>query len=165
MTASGGPKRNLSDDPAQAVFRIVRLLTYQLLHGCGTEQCPTPTCYSYRKRTSDRPIRKYTASTARSTALALAETGNARRYLCPLMDATKDYPLLQDEGSKIDSKALTQQLSNTDVVKRLCGMSHEHDTFFETALAKVKLASSDTFDLRGFLHSMYCANFFEWFHD
>jgi len=159
MTAGNGSTNIPSGDPTSSIFRVVRLLTFQLLHGCGSDTCPTTTCYSYRKRNSDRLIRKYTATTARSMALALVETGNARRYLCPAMDATKDYPLPQDEGNKIDPKALTQHLSNTDAVKRLCGMDPKHDASFDTDSAtKVDPASGEFFDLRGFLRSMYCTN-------
>jgi hypothetical protein len=67
--------------------RIVRLLAAsylsQILYGCKSAYCTTPTCLSCNKRNVPRPYRPPTQLTARALAHFLASQDNPRRGLCP----------------------------------------------------------------------------------
>lgn len=54
----------------------------QLLHGCKEPLCTTPTCFSYRKRVAEAPLRKFTALSARTVACYLASQDNPENGLC-----------------------------------------------------------------------------------
>jgi hypothetical protein len=55
----------------------------QILHGCKSAYCTTPTCLSSQKRTASRPLRPPTQLTARALAHYLAGQDNPQRGLCP----------------------------------------------------------------------------------
>jgi hypothetical protein len=55
----------------------------QILHGCKSAYCTTPTCLSCNKRLVTRPHRPPTQLTARSLAYYLASQDHPRRGLCP----------------------------------------------------------------------------------
>lgn len=60
----------------------VRYLS-QILYGCKSAYCDTPTCLSCSKRTSSKPFRPPTQLTARTLAHYLASQGNPHAGLCP----------------------------------------------------------------------------------
>ncbi|KAH7396785.1 hypothetical protein DE146DRAFT_51036 [Phaeosphaeria sp. MPI-PUGE-AT-0046c] len=62
---------------------IVRHYLSQILYGCKSAYCTTPTCLSCQKRNPPRPIRPPTQLTARALANYLAGQDNPRRGLCP----------------------------------------------------------------------------------
>ncbi|KAI1986841.1 hypothetical protein LOZ53_004563 [Ophidiomyces ophidiicola] len=64
-------------------YLLVRKYKRQLLYGCQTPDCNTPTCCSYRKRTSTAPFRNYTDLTARTLACYLSSQSNPENGLCP----------------------------------------------------------------------------------
>jgi hypothetical protein len=55
----------------------------QILHGCKSAYCTTPTCLSCNKRLVTKPHRPPTQLTARALAFYLASQDNPRRGLCP----------------------------------------------------------------------------------
>lgn len=55
----------------------------QILYGCKSAYCTTPTCLSCQKRNPPRPVRPPTQLTARALANYLAGQDNPRRGLCP----------------------------------------------------------------------------------
>jgi hypothetical protein len=55
----------------------------QMLHGCKSAYCTTPTCLSCQKRTASRPVRPPTQLTARALAHYLAGQNDPQRGLCP----------------------------------------------------------------------------------
>lgn len=63
------------------LFRMNRYKS-QLLYGCDDPNCLTPTCFSYRKRVADAPIRRFTELSARTIACYLASQDNPERGLC-----------------------------------------------------------------------------------
>lgn len=54
----------------------------QLLYGCQDPNCITPTCFSYRRRVTDGPLRKLTELSARTVACYLASQENPENGLC-----------------------------------------------------------------------------------
>lgn len=91
----------------------IDLLAIQIKHGCGNECCDTPTCYTYRSRTSVASLRKYTILSARAIAVVLADKGHPRDWMCPHMQAKQTEVVDLSRQSKTDPKSITQQLSNT----------------------------------------------------
>ncbi|EDN10065.1 conserved hypothetical protein [Histoplasma mississippiense (nom. inval.)] len=61
---------------------LVKRYKSQLLYGCQDPFCTTPTCFSYRKRASDVPLRRFTELSARTVACYLASQDNPERGLC-----------------------------------------------------------------------------------
>ncbi|PGH19263.1 hypothetical protein AJ80_04129 [Polytolypa hystricis UAMH7299] len=61
---------------------LVKRYKNQLLYGCQEPNCLTPTCFSYRKRVTDAPVRRYTELSARTIAVYLASQDNPERGLC-----------------------------------------------------------------------------------
>jgi hypothetical protein len=55
----------------------------QILHGCKSVYCTTPTCLSGQHRNASRPVRPPTQLTARALAHYLAGQDDPRRGLCP----------------------------------------------------------------------------------
>lgn len=55
----------------------------QILHGCKSAYCDTPTCVSSQRRNASRPFRPPTELTARALAYFLASQDNPHRGLCP----------------------------------------------------------------------------------
>lgn len=62
---------------------LVRCYLSQILYGCDTAYCTTPTCLSCNKRLVSRPFRAPTQLTARALAHFLASQDNPRNGLCP----------------------------------------------------------------------------------
>ncbi len=63
--------------------QLVRHYLSQILHGCKSAYCHTPSCLSSNKRNASRPVRPPTQLTARILAHYLASQDNPRRGLCP----------------------------------------------------------------------------------
>ncbi|KAG5294419.1 HECT domain-containing protein [Histoplasma ohiense] len=61
---------------------LVKRYKSQLLYGCQDPFCTAPTCFSYRKRASDVPLRRFTELSARTVACYLASQDNPERGLC-----------------------------------------------------------------------------------
>ncbi|KAK2761803.1 hypothetical protein FQN54_001631 [Arachnomyces sp. PD_36] len=61
---------------------LVRRYINQLLYGCQDPNCTTPTCFSYRRRVTDGPLRKLTELSARTVACYLASQDNPENGLC-----------------------------------------------------------------------------------
>ena len=55
----------------------------QILYGCKSAYCETPTCLSSARRNASKPMRPPTQLTARALAHYLASQGNPRQGLCP----------------------------------------------------------------------------------
>ncbi|KAF2706415.1 ubiquitin-protein ligase E3A [Pleomassaria siparia CBS 279.74] len=62
---------------------LVRCYISQILYGCNTTYCTTPTCLSCNKRFVSRPFRAPTQLTARALAHFLASQDNPHTGLCP----------------------------------------------------------------------------------
>ncbi|CAN9132792.1 unnamed protein product [Alternaria alternata] len=62
---------------------LVRHYLSQILHGCKSAYCDTPTCLSSSKRTASKPHRPPTLLTAVALAHYLAGQDNPNRGLCP----------------------------------------------------------------------------------
>ncbi|KAK2734057.1 hypothetical protein FQN55_002925 [Onygenales sp. PD_40] len=72
---------------------LVKRYKNQLLYGCQNPYCTTPTCFSYRKRVADAPLRRFTELSARTVACYLASQDNPERGLCRNAPATtNDFP-------------------------------------------------------------------------
>ncbi|PYH84990.1 hypothetical protein BO82DRAFT_303014 [Aspergillus uvarum CBS 121591] len=61
---------------------LVRRYKNQLMYGCVSPGCQTPTCASYRRRITEGPYRRYTELSARTLACYLASVDNAEAGLC-----------------------------------------------------------------------------------
>ncbi|KAF1845100.1 ubiquitin-protein ligase E3A [Cucurbitaria berberidis CBS 394.84] len=62
---------------------LVRQYLSQILYGCKSAYCDTPTCFSCNKRNASKPYRPPTQLTARTLAHYLASQNNPIRGLCP----------------------------------------------------------------------------------
>lgn len=80
----------------------------QLLYGCQDPGCCTPTCASYRRRTSEGPFRRYTELSARTLACYLASLDNAENGLC------RNKPRIGSEFRTQDSSRRLQRHSRVD---------------------------------------------------
>ncbi|KAK7179947.1 HECT-domain-containing protein [Paraphaeosphaeria sporulosa] len=63
--------------------RLLRRYMSQILYGCTSTCCTTPTCLSCNKRLVSRPFRPPTQLTARALAFYLASQHDPHRRLCP----------------------------------------------------------------------------------
>ncbi|KAJ9608318.1 hypothetical protein H2200_007306 [Cladophialophora chaetospira] len=52
---------------------LIRRYTNQIQYGCRNVNCPTRSCWSYRKRNSTGPLKNYTELSARTLAIQLVE--------------------------------------------------------------------------------------------
>lgn len=69
---------------------LVEKFIYQLRYGCGSDDCPTSTCFSCRTRLAGRaPIRRYSPTSARTLAIYLASQDNPESRLCPNLQGSK----------------------------------------------------------------------------
>lgn len=63
---------------------LVERFVVQLRYGCGVSDCPTPSCFSCRRRLAGKaPIRRYNPTSARTLAVYLAGQDNPESRLCP----------------------------------------------------------------------------------
>ncbi|CAA9956636.1 ubiquitin-protein ligase E3A [Pyrenophora teres f. maculata] len=67
----------------QRFQHLVRQYLSQILHGCTSAHCDTPTCLSSHQRNASKPYRPPTHLTATSLAHYLASQDNPNRGLCP----------------------------------------------------------------------------------
>ncbi|OAX82877.1 hypothetical protein ACJ72_02774 [Emergomyces africanus] len=87
-------------DKRQRDFNIlVKRYKNQLLYGCQDPFCATPTCFSYRRRVADAPLRRFTDLSARTVACYLASQDNPERGLCRNTPATNT-DFLTGEGTR-----------------------------------------------------------------
>ena len=63
--------------------KLISRLVDQILFGCTNPLCSTPTCLSYRRRTTKGPLRQFTRLSARTLACHLASEPNPKAKLCP----------------------------------------------------------------------------------
>ncbi|KAF1967130.1 hypothetical protein BU23DRAFT_559677 [Bimuria novae-zelandiae CBS 107.79] len=77
---------------------IVRRYISQILYGCTSTFCTTPTCLSCNKRLVSKPFRPPTQLTARALAFYLASQDNPYCRLCP-HDLNVDPDTLEIEGA------------------------------------------------------------------
>lgn len=61
----------------------MRRYVSQLLHGCQEPWCTTPTCFSFRQRITQGPVRRLTVISARTVACYLATRDDPEAALCP----------------------------------------------------------------------------------
>ncbi|KAI9851351.1 MAG: hypothetical protein M1838_003907 [Thelocarpon superellum] len=61
---------------------LVRRYIAQLTYGCQEPSCTTPTCWSTRKRAAREPVRRFTATSARTLACYLASQDDPEKALC-----------------------------------------------------------------------------------
>ncbi|PGH29050.1 hypothetical protein GX50_08208 [[Emmonsia] crescens] len=78
---------------------LVKRYKNQLLYGCQDPFCATPTCFSYRRRVADAPLRRFTELSARTVACYLASQDNPERGLCRNTPATNT-DFLSGEGTR-----------------------------------------------------------------
>ncbi|OTB09627.1 hypothetical protein M426DRAFT_6891 [Hypoxylon sp. CI-4A] len=65
---------------------LVEKFIVQLRYGCGCNACTTASCFSCRKRLAGKaPIRRYSATSARTLAIFLATQDDADNRLCPYL--------------------------------------------------------------------------------
>lgn len=63
---------------------LIEKFIHQLRYGCGYSDCPTPSCFSCRKRLAGKAlIRRYSPTSARTLAVYLAGQDNPEASLCP----------------------------------------------------------------------------------
>lgn len=90
-------------------LHLVRF-TSQLLNGCREPACTTPTCFSFRKRISQGPVRRLTSISARTIACHLAMQENPQKHLCPhqpIVFRTESNANVQGNGNKPTSADFT----------------------------------------------------------
>ncbi|KAK1759478.1 ubiquitin-protein ligase E3A [Echria macrotheca] len=76
---------------------LVQKYIVQLRDGCGADYCPTPTCFTCRRRIAGRaPIRRYNMTSARTLATYLATQDNPENGLCPNLRPPKAPPAAVD---------------------------------------------------------------------
>ncbi|KAJ8108215.1 hypothetical protein OPT61_g8330 [Boeremia exigua] len=83
------------------VQNLVRHYLSQILYGCKSAYCDTPTCLSRNKRATSKPYRPPTQLTARALAHYLASQSNPHSGLCP--HELKVSPSSFEIGSAIES--------------------------------------------------------------
>ncbi|KAJ4295374.1 hypothetical protein N0V90_007386 [Kalmusia sp. IMI 367209] len=77
---------------------LVRRYMSQILYGCTSTYCTTPTCLSCNKRLVSKPFRPPTQLTARALAFYLASQDHPHRRLCP-HELNVDPSTLEIEGA------------------------------------------------------------------
>ena len=107
-----------------AVRDVVSRYVGQLLYGCGDSGCTEVLCDTGRRNTSNRPVRRYTALSARSVALALASGPKPRQHLCPSSKPERAVGKVEDAEERRDPSSLVQALSDTASVRWLCSPYH-----------------------------------------
>ena len=85
----------------------------QLETGCGSPQCTTTTCFTFKIRCLPRQARKYTNVTARALAVELAASADPNMYICPDVTDAQVSQLSVETQQKTDPKSVVQQLFNT----------------------------------------------------
>ncbi|KAI5289737.1 hypothetical protein KEM54_003329 [Ascosphaera aggregata] len=108
-----------------------------LLQGCGSPDCAIPTCFTFRKRVSKAPVRRYTELSARSIAHFLASEENAEDGLCP----SGSTPTLN--GEQHDSHNVIE-LTGLEAMRKLAISLYESRFFShcETSTASRKTAQA-----------------------
>jgi hypothetical protein len=113
----------------------------QILYGCKSPYCVTPTCLSCQKRDAPRPVRPPTQLTARALAHYLAGQNDPQRRLCPHElnvpphtleidgSGTRLHHALDDsrngEGARGQAEATTQEQP-----------SHAHDSVVDAVMKR-----------------------------
>ncbi|KAI9151979.1 Ubiquitin-protein ligase E3A [Paramyrothecium foliicola] len=78
----------------QGFQQLVDRFITQLRNGCGVASCPTPSCFTCRKRLAGKsPIRRYNPTSARTLAVYLASRDNPEQGLCPNLQHSRDTPV------------------------------------------------------------------------
>lgn len=80
---------------------LLQRYTRQLIDGCSEPLCSTPTCFTFRQRATQRPLRKLTTLSARTIASYLATRDDPEEALCP--HKPRDTALLRNAGSHLPS--------------------------------------------------------------
>lgn len=97
-------------DPQSRSFFI------QIYQGCGDTTCSTQLCATARSQHLSRPLRSFTAVSARAFAIVFACSENAHDRLCTNLSG--DLPSITiDEQEKLDPKSIVQQLCNTKALR------------------------------------------------
>ncbi|KAL8872391.1 MAG: hypothetical protein Q9174_001970 [Haloplaca sp. 1 TL-2023] len=115
---------------------IIRVALYsQVLHGCSNPRCRTPTCLTCQKRTTKRPLRSFTALSARTLATALALEGDVKKYLCPYnvsQDGVASFEAQQPEDQLPMSKGASCKKSKNGVGDHATGNPSEASKRIDT---------------------------------
>ncbi len=106
--------------PREAAQQIISRYVGQLLHGCGDSRCEEMMCASGRRNGSERPIRGYTARSARTIAITLASGPRPRSRLCPRYQPA-GHPTKAGVEPPRDQSSLPQRLSDTNAIRGACG--------------------------------------------
>ncbi|EEH19451.1 hypothetical protein PABG_01770 [Paracoccidioides brasiliensis Pb03] len=111
-------------DQRQRDFNLlVKKYKNQLLYGCQDPFCTTPTCFSYRRRVTDAPLRRFTELSARTVACYLASQDNPERGLCRNTPApSPGFP--SAEGSR-QQRRRSHELSQQNV--KFASQSQSHN--------------------------------------
>ena len=72
-----------------------------MIDGCSEPLCSTPTCFTFRQRATQRPLRKLTALSARTIACYLATQADPEEALCP--HKPRDTALLRNVSLRLST--------------------------------------------------------------
>lgn len=112
-------------DARQDIRDVVSAYVGQLQHGCGNEACGEILCATGRRNPTKRPLRNYTARSARITAIAIVSGPNPRAHLCPHYLRAEHRVLAQQEASPTpetprDPSSFEQLLCDTQAIRDIC---------------------------------------------
>ncbi|USW48144.1 Putative ubiquitin- ligase E3A zinc-binding protein [Septoria linicola] len=91
----------------------------QILNGCSNAACTEVLCHTGRINGSQKPVRGYTARSARAIALTVCSGPDPRAHLCHYR-AERSTVQRQPSSEPRDPSALIQLLSDTNAASQMC---------------------------------------------
>ncbi|PPJ53628.1 hypothetical protein CBER1_00841 [Cercospora berteroae] len=116
------PNEQPGKQGVEAAQELIPRYEAQLLNGCGNEHCTEILCHTGRLNTSGQPVRRYTARSARTIAMAVCSGPKPRARLCPHYTSTTSgqQPAAAEPR---DPSALMQLLADTNARVSMEGSS------------------------------------------
>ncbi|THY78243.1 hypothetical protein D6C86_00299 [Aureobasidium pullulans] len=125
QSSSGSTSSPSSSHRHHDIQDLINRFFVQLRQGCGVSTCSTSLCATARSPPSSPPLRSYTAVSARAMAVVLASSENALDRLCPNLPSHLPAVLAAPQ-EKLDSKAIMQQLFNSESLRNIHSLEDTH---------------------------------------
>ncbi|OJD24122.1 hypothetical protein ACJ73_04517 [Blastomyces percursus] len=136
-------------DKRQRDFNLlVKRYKTQLLYGCRDPFCATPTCFSYRRRVADAPLRRFTELSARTVACYLASQDNPERGLCRNTPATNTDFLSGDGIRRHKRRSCEVSQQSVQFASDVQGHNNLEDTAAQEKPAGDKLHQQQRWNIR-----------------
>ncbi|CAK4033546.1 Ubiquitin- ligase E3A [Lecanosticta acicola] len=159
------------DEAAHELLELFTRFVQQALGGCGDSRCTEVACHTGRVNTSERPVRRYTARSARAVALTICSLPDPRCRLCPYFEPAPDDVGHQPEDKAVGAAAahdpsnLMQLFCDTNLIARLpqhaatLASDHELGRIHDKVSRMLKLAARlPSLDGEGFLSNSQLAD-------